>query len=361
MTYERPLPGTPQAQRFFSLDDLGSLPKPEWAIEGMFELNSLVMLAAPSYSFKSFMAIDWMMCIAAGRKWNHRRTITAKVLYVLGEGKANLKKRCDAWAFNAKLLPEERQRLNENFRVSFEVPQLASKASVDNMLAQLDAENFKPTVLVIDTFARSFVGLDENSPRDTGLWIEQADRLRQLGYTVIFIHHTRKNTEFGVVFRGSTAIIGAMDTAMLMSRDFRTNEVKLEITKQKDNDEGDPLFFERRLVNPTGIKQDGSMVLTSVIKADSRFTAEGIALDASTKDVIEDDDFASDRARARQLAALHGISIAAAQSRILRFRKSEDNKRHSKDGSQVINDGGDHIDPLTGEVLPASTELELQP
>lgn len=312
-------------RRFLSIDDLTHLPHPKWMIEGLFEANSLVMLAGPPGSYKSFLSLDWMMHMVSGRKWNDRETTTGKVLYVLGEGKASLLKRIHAWTFHHKPTDDENARIQSNFRVSFDVPQMAAKSSVDNMLSQLSSEKYEPNVIVVDTFARSFVGLDENGQKDTGLWIEAADRLRQLGYTVIFLHHTAKNTEFGLKYRGSSAIMGAMDTAMTMDRDYQNQtKVVVKVTKQKDHDEGPPMTFSRLIVKPYPDDDEGSVVLVPAPTViDERFTVEGQAVDASVRQLLSDVRFDSDRARARELSRLFpDISEAAAQSKIVRRRKS---------------------------------------
>jgi hypothetical protein len=300
-------------------------------IGGLFEADSLVMLAGPSYSFKSFLLIDWLLCMASGRKWLGRETAACKVGYALGEGKAGLMKRIQAWiTFNQ---PDEAElaRLKENFKMTFSVPQMASKASVDNMLADLEAEDFKPDVIAIDTFNRSMVGFDENDAKDAGLWVEQADRLRQSNYTVILLHHTKKNTEFGVTYRGSTAIIGAMDTAMTLVRDG--DYTTLTVTKQKDHDEGAPMRFKRVLV---GLGGDESCVLAFAPTFDARFTVEpprpsagpprddSANIDDIIDDLIEDYTFDSDRARARELATMASLSEAAARSRLVRRMKERE-------------------------------------
>jgi len=82
----------PKNKRFLSLDDLTHLPEPMWCIEGMFEANSLIMLAGPPASYKSFLALSWLLAMASGKEWCGRKTQPAKVLYVLGEGKSSLLK-----------------------------------------------------------------------------------------------------------------------------------------------------------------------------------------------------------------------------------------------------------------------------
>lgn len=307
--------------RFLTLDDLTHLPRPVWLIEGMFEANSLVMLAGPSYSFKSFLALDWILSMASGRRWLGKPTVPSKVLYVLGEGKANLLKRIQTWIWYNQLDDVEKKRLNENFRVTFDVPQLAQKSSVDNLVSALADTGYAPSVIVIDTFARSFVGLDENSNSDAGLWIEQADRLRQNGLTVIFLHHTKKNTEFGVNYRGASAIIAGMDTSMMMIRDMATNRATLSMQKQKDHTEMKPLHFSGLVVQPAG-DPEGSIVLIPQTPIDERFTEEGKKIEEVTLQLLSEV-HESDRARARLLAQNFGMTESAAQARIRRLRKEK--------------------------------------
>lgn len=304
--------------RFLTLSDLSHMPVPQWLIDGLFERTSLIMLAGPSYSFKSFLLLDWLLCMASGRKWMGRTTQTCKVGYALGEGKSSLVKRIAAWIKYNQLSQEESDRLNENFRVTFEVPQLASRASVDNMLADLQESGFKPDVIAIDTFARSFVGLDENDAKDTGLWIESADRLRHLGYGVIFLHHTKKNTEFGVTYRGSTAIIGAMDTAMTLSRDGVN--CTMTVTKQKDHDEGPDMVFQRALV-PISKVESSCVLVGSRPVIDSRFTEVHEGYEDANElidSLLEDGTFKNDTERAASLGKKLDISVGAAKTRISR-------------------------------------------
>lgn len=326
----------PKIKRFLSIDDLSHLPKPMWQIEGMFEANSLTMLAGPPASYKSFLALSWLLAMSAGVEWCGKKTVPAKCLYVLGEGKASLLKRVGAWLSYAQLTYEQHERLKENFLVSFEVPQMAVKVSLDNMLAELRVEGHEPQVIAIDTFARSFVGLDENSQKDTGLWIESAEKLRQLGYTVIFLHHTKKNSEFGLQYRGSTAIMGAMDTAMVMDANKKKGLATLTIVKQKDHDEGDPLYFNRTIVRTAG-DEEGSIVLTPAIQMDERYTERGNRIEEVMGTILADPEFDSDRARARKLAEVFGMSESAAQSRIVRAKK---------DAGEMVEEVG--LDPVLG-------------
>lgn len=318
-----------ETSRFLSIGDLGNMPKPTWLVEGMFEQNTLVMVAGPPASYKSFLVLDWIMCLASGKSWNGKEVVASKVLYVLGEGRSSLLKRINAWLMYNRLDGKQKEALDLNFRVTFEVPQMAQKSSVDNLLFDLENEEFRPDVIAIDTFARSFVGMDENSQQDTGMWVASADRLRELGYTVIFLHHTAKNTEFGYKFRGSSAIMGAMDTAFLMHKDSESGGVKVWVDKQKDHDEGEPMFFNKLIV---GLGDEGSVVLVPFQKVDERFSQQGRDMQIYLNQLLNDQTFESDRARGRALAEKFGLNEEAAHKRVVRHRGTQ-----SWDMSQLTN------------------------
>lgn len=303
--------------RFFSINQLSHMPPPQWLIEGLFEVNSLVMLSGPPGSMKSFMALDWLLCMAAGLHWNDKQVVHSKVLYVLGEGRASLLKRIQAWAAWRRIGPERQALLDQNFRVTFDVPQLAQKSSVDNMLSDLKAENFEPQVVVVDTLSRSFVGFDENSQKDAGMWVDSAERLRALGMAVIFVHHTGKNTEFGYKYRGSSVLQGAVDTAFIMYKE-RKNKVVFSVSKQKDHEEGPDLYFEPVSLSPDP-REEGSVALKPMIPMDERFTEEVKVERASAIDeIIQDGSGESNRRKGERLAPILGITPEAARKKIER-------------------------------------------
>lgn len=302
--------------RLHTIDDLLKMPHPKWLIEDLFEANSLVMVAGAPGSFKSFLVLDWIMCMALGKPWHGKNVQPCKVLYILGEGKSSLLKRMLAWfthhgCTNDKDFP----RLNSNLRITFDVPQLRMKEHYGGLMTAITADaGFDPSVIVIDTFARSFVGGDENSSLDTGLWIKAAESLRAVGYTVIFLHHTRKNTEFGHQFRGSSAISGAMDTIITVVRNYEENFLKVAVTKQKDHDEGEPMLFRRQVV-PTSEEGRDSMVLT-LLPPTTR-TAEERVL----RDVMDNPSLTTAKAKIDEIAARLNIKPIAAKQRLWRFKE----------------------------------------
>ena len=150
------------------------------------------------------------------------------------------------------------------------------------------------------------------------------ERLRSYGYTVIFLHHTRKNTEFGVTFRGSTAISGAMDTTMTVVR--KQEDVEITITKQKDHDEGEPITLHRCMIDIPS-QTEGSCVLISNEGAAAR-TKDALAM----REVLHDASLTSLSKRGAALATKLDITPAAAETRVRRYLE----KKYPKDEGELL-------------------------
>ena len=317
--------------QFLTIEDLGNLPPPKWMIQGLFEQDALVMLVGPPGSFKSFLAIDWALSLAVGRPWNGRAVVPSRVLYALGEGKASLLKRLQAWITYNNLSKSERDTLNANFRIVFNVPQLAMPRAAGEFIDALREDELEPNLLVIDTLARSLVNKNENDQMDAGVWVDSADRLRQSGMTVLVLHHTKKNVEFGLRERGSSAFLGAMDTSFVLERNAEGYKgyAKLFCNKQKDHAEPEDIWMHHKHIRPNP-NTEGSIVLVETNppgEADQEAKqADEDALNNLIQGLMEDPTYPSDRARARELAVRTNMLEATAQTRIHRARKNAPSK-----------------------------------
>jgi len=109
---------------------------------------------------------------------------------------------------------------------------------LDELLAGIAALPWRPTLIIIDTLARSFGPGDENSTTDMGAFVKACDRLRaETGACVLVVHHTGKDVEKGA--RGSTALTGAADCIIAVKRrgDSLTVMNRAPFGKQKDAEE----------------------------------------------------------------------------------------------------------------------------
>jgi hypothetical protein len=229
------------APRFQFLDDvdLEAMEPPEWLIQDILQEGSLAALFGPPGAGKSFLVLDWAMCVETGINWaGSRKANRGHVVYVLAEGASTLGPRITAWKdyFGAA----------GPIGVSFATVPVAlmEPATVWQFINDLqDQLDETPALVIFDTLARCMNGGDENSARDMGALIAGADQIRKaLGCAVLLVHHTNKSGESE---RGSTALRGAVDT-LLKVKKSESGIVTLECEKHKDAPDFRPIELEMK-------------------------------------------------------------------------------------------------------------------
>jgi hypothetical protein len=169
--------------RLYSAEELGQFPKVEWqpGLEGVLPKRELVELYGPGDSFKSFVALDWAC---------HLSSAGHDALYVAAEGASGIQGRIEAWKIHhnitslpcLKVMPTS-LRMQEPGDV---------REFVDAIKSQLGTD--RPVLVVIDTLARNFVGGNENSALDLGLFVDGAETVRNaFDCTVLVVHHSTKD------------------------------------------------------------------------------------------------------------------------------------------------------------------------
>src|SRR5688572_10978575 len=92
----------------YTVSELIDLPTPEWLVEGVIAVGALAGLYGPSGEGKSFLALDWALCVATGQNWQGRTVRRGPVVYVAAEGGRSIGKRVTAWmdAHKVREVPE---------------------------------------------------------------------------------------------------------------------------------------------------------------------------------------------------------------------------------------------------------------
>jgi RecA-family ATPase len=209
---------------------------------------------------KSFWLLDLAFNIAPGDPWRGRRTRRGLVLYVAGESADSVNERVAAYR---KEHPDVAGGLP--FTVIREAVDLLDEESVQKLIRTISfAESEcgeKATLIVIDTFARSIPGGNENDARDVGRAVTAADHIRTAtGGVVGFIHHAGKDTSKGA--RGSSALRAAVDTEILI--EGQTGKRTVTVTKQRDLPIGDRFAFELHQV-VLGRDEDDEAITSCVV------------------------------------------------------------------------------------------------
>lgn len=197
-----------------------------WILENFIVRNGITLLAGEAGSYKTTLALLMASSIAKGETFLNLQIQKAKVLYIDLEAgrkfvKGKLKKIIDGKGTEFYILPKESQTFKTIFDKEFETL----------------IEQFKGSVIIIDSFRRCFKG-DEN---DSSVVNGVMNRLRELGlrYDVSFIllHHRGKSSENE--YRGSSDILASVDVAYSLARGRGDEKrvLKLEGLKNRFNEE----------------------------------------------------------------------------------------------------------------------------
>lgn len=190
--------------RVVSADGLEDLPDPEFLVENLVQAGTVNQLTGYWGTGKSFLALDWALCVATGKDWFGKQVQAGNVVYVAAEGGAGLKKRVRSW--------KNRYGYDSitGLTVVLQPVQLADSAQLAELVNLV--KKTSATMVVIDTQAQCTIGLEENSTQAMGVFIKGLYALRDAvtdeGTTVMVVHHTGYEKTRG---RGSSSVAAAMD------------------------------------------------------------------------------------------------------------------------------------------------------
>ena len=253
----------PQRFRLMTAADLAALPPVRWRVRGVLPQEGIAAIYGPPGSGKSFLALDMLAAIAAGRWWFGYRVQAAPVLYVALEGEAGIAQRVQA--HQARHGGAERMRF---LAAPLDVRQPTDRADI---VRAAKAAGLAGGVLCIDTLAASAPGMDENTSADMGEVIAGLKALQsELGGLVLAVHHSGKDQARGM--RGHSSLLGALDAVIEVSRNDDRREWRT--AKSKDGSDGDAHPFRLDVVE-LDTDDEGEPVTSCAIEPTER-PAEGI-------------------------------------------------------------------------------------
>ena len=263
--------------RIVDREGLARVRPPQWLVPGLVVEGSHALLVGSFGTFKTFLALDLALTIAAGvlpeavggpEDWRGpwRTNRPGPVLFAAGEGRPGLRQRVEAW--EALHLGGERV---EDFMLTDPVPRITDEPATVEAFIKL-ALKMRPggyRLVVVDTVGRAMQGANENQQEHASSFTALVEHLqRELGCSVLALHHTGHGRADSP--RGSTVFSADADTMVLARREENALEVRLTMSKQKDAEawSADRMVALEKVDLPAG----GSL---AVVQAVSRDTATG--------------------------------------------------------------------------------------
>jgi len=241
-----------------------------WLIDKVLPVGAFTALYGPPGSFKSFIALDIAEAIATGRTWmGNEVTEPGSVLYIAGEGFGGVGARIKAC--------KQHHQTEDGAPIYVIRHQLNLRSSVDDFNALMLAVehlvidtgiDFK--LIIIDTLARAFGGGDENSASDMMQFVVTCGHIQKIvqDAALMILHHSGKDSAKGM--RGSSALLGAVDTELELIRFEDSMKGIIRTAKQKDGEDGTRYGFEMvsvELKPPAGSLQIGDPVTSLAVQA----------------------------------------------------------------------------------------------
>jgi hypothetical protein len=197
---------------------------------------------------KSTTAISMSCCIATGADWCGYPVEKLRVLYVATEGFNGVLQRIEAWE------QLHHRKVGNNLALLDASVNFSTTQSIQNALTAFRAQSslFEPQFIVLDTLGKSTIGANENDAGQMNAVFANMEEFQfQLNANekpgILGIHHTTKS---GMDYRGSSAILGAVD-ALILS-ESSGNQITLTCKAMKD----------ARVFSPVTVQWDNVMIDT---------------------------------------------------------------------------------------------------
>jgi hypothetical protein len=232
-------------------------PPKRWLVNGILGLGDVGALYGEPATGKSALAVHLCHAVATGNTWFGKKTNAGAVLYLALERKDVTSRRCQALFGSSN---------PSSFHVAIANPFLdlargEDAASVVQTAKQVAAQTGRPVrLIVLDTLSRAIAGHDENSAGTISLVAASLTRIAsETGATVLVLHHETKARRN---LRGSSALLGAVDTAVRVSK----SRQHLTATIEKANDAAEGVALRFGLVPvEQGFDRDTGEPVTTVI------------------------------------------------------------------------------------------------
>lgn len=220
----------------FVFHRLNNLPRPpvrREVVTGLAAEGEVIALVGPPGTGKSALGVLLASCVSSGTTFLGRQVKRGSVVYIAAERRLEAERRLLAGG-----------SIDQPIYISGARPALASSDDVGELISSVEIigkeAEYPVRLIIFDTAAKCFRGLDENSARDIGLAAEGLARIGEAFPSAFLglLHHTDKA---GHGMRGSSALLGAVDLEATIKSGGAGP--RLEVTKANAVPEGQTLPY----------------------------------------------------------------------------------------------------------------------
>jgi hypothetical protein len=225
-------------------------PSPSWIVKGVLPRAELVVLFGESGSGKSFIALDIAAAIDRGIAWRGKRVRQGRVVYICAEGAGGFRNRLVAY--------QHAHQCELGIGVIANAPNLLQREDALEVCRAIG----RADVVIIDTFAQTTPGGNENAAEDMGKALAHCKGIhRATGALVILVHHAGKDLTRGA--RGWSGLKAAADAELEVLR-LEAGRM-LRTSKMKDGQDDEAWGFDLETQN-IGIDEDGDVITSCTVR-----------------------------------------------------------------------------------------------
>ena len=240
----------PSPLTFLTPADCASLPARPYVIKGLLGAGDIAAIVGAPGAGKSLLAPRLAYAVAQGEPVFGKRVKQGGVFYVAAEDGHGMRARLSA-------LRGDFGDADQLHLVSGVSDLLSKKGEILEL--QKAAKDRRPKLIIIDTLAVAFPGLEENSAEGMGLVVKAARSLAKWGAAVVLIHHDTKAGD-GLP-RGHSLLNGALDVSIHIKKDGGV--VTAKPSKNRNGTTEDVLAFKIK-TRVIGEDEDGDAITTAI-------------------------------------------------------------------------------------------------
>jgi hypothetical protein len=249
------VPEKPMRFQVLTAQEFTNRPAPTWIIKHVLPQAELVVLYGASGAGKSFMALDMAGAIARGLPWRGKKVKQGRVVYIAAEGAGGFRNRMQAYATQHQVDLAEL-----DIGVIHAAPNLILKDDALDVAKAIKASG-GADVVIVDTFAQTTPGANENAGEDMGKALAHCKGIhRATGAVVVLVHHAGKDPTKGA--RGWSGLRAAADAELEVVRGATGRALRL--TKSKDGEDQLEWGFDLEVVQ-IGVDEDLEPITSCVV------------------------------------------------------------------------------------------------
>jgi hypothetical protein len=241
----------PDGIRLLSPEDCGLESGRPYVIKGMLAQRDVACIFGPPGAGKSVIAPHLAYALAQGRLVFGRRTRQGGAFYVAAEDAHGMRQRVHGLKLAHGDAP--------GFALVDGVSSLLESGQANELRALV--AQYRPVLVVVDTLAMAFPGLDENTSQAMSTVVALARSLTEHGAAVVLIHHDTK--EGTGTPRGHSILNGALDVSLQLGKADDSGIIRGKLVKNR-NGPCDAMLAFRIRSDLIGDDEDGDAVTAPV-------------------------------------------------------------------------------------------------